>query len=82
MKKKLLIRLSSIQFAMLELRIYLDTHKDDSEALEMFNNYKEKYDSLVKEYEKEFGPLTVNGYNSDEWLCDPWPWDNDFNTES
>ena len=29
----------------------------------------------VIEFEKEYGPLTLNGYNSDEWLKDPWPWD-------
>lgn len=80
MKKKLLIRLSSMQFAMLEMRIFLDTHPNDDEALAMYNKYREKYKSLAKEFEEQFGPLTLNGYNSDEWLCDPWPWDNAFNS--
>lgn len=75
MKEKLLLRLSSVQFAMQEFRIYLDTHKDDIEALEMYNNYAKKYKTLKDEYEKEYGPLTLNGKNSDEWLKNPWPWD-------
>ena len=41
----------------------------------MLNDYKSKYKSVKAEFEKEYGPLTLNGYNSDEWLKDPWPWD-------
>ncbi len=70
-------RLSALQFAMWETRIYLDTHPCDEEAKEMLKNYREKFDKLRAEYEKEFGPLTLNGINSDEWLKDPWPWDNE-----
>lgn len=78
MKRKLLIRLSSMQFGMLETRMFLDTHPNDPEALEMFNKYFDKYKALAAEYESQFGPLTLNGINSDEWLNNPWPWDNDF----
>ena len=41
----------------------------------MLNDYKSKYKAVKAEFEKEYGPLTLNGYNSDEWLKDPWPWD-------
>ena len=75
MKEKLLTRLSSAQFAMFELRLFLDTHPGDKEATAMFEKYQSKYDALKKEYEEQFGPLTLNGKNSDEWLKDPWPWD-------
>ena len=81
MKKKLLTRLSAMQFAMLELRMFLDTHPDDEEAQELFNKYSEKYKALIKEFEANYGPLTLNGKNSDEWLENPWPWDADFNYE-
>ncbi len=75
MKEKLLKRLSAAQFAMYELRLFLDTHKDNKEALQMYDKYQSKYDVLKKEYEQQFGPLTLNGLNSDEWLKDPWPWE-------
>ncbi len=75
-KTKLLRRVSALGFAMQEFRLFLDTHPDDTDALELFNNYKKKYDAAKDEYEKEYGPLTLNGYNSDEWLKNPWPWDN------
>jgi spore coat protein JB len=75
MKEKLLMRLSASQFAMQELRLFLDTHPGDKEALSMFEKHQSKYSALKKEYEEQFGPLTLNGINSDEWLKDPWPWD-------
>ena len=75
MKEKLLIRLSSAGFAMYELRLFLDTHPGDKEAMQMLDKYKTKYEALKKEYEEQFGALTLNGANSDEWLKDPWPWD-------
>ena len=57
-KDKLLRRLSAMQFAMWEMREFLD-----------------------KEYEARFGPLTLNGANSDAWLQDPWPWEAGFDTD-
>ena len=77
MKEKLLNRLSAAQFAMYELRLFLDTHKDNKEAMQMYEKYQSKYDVLKKEYEEQFGPLTLNGINSDDWLKDPWPWEVD-----
>lgn len=77
-KDKMMRRLSALQFAMWEMRIYLDTHPDCPEAEKLFREYQEKYSALKKEYETQFGALTLNGKNSDDWLNDPWPWDADF----
>lgn len=78
MKQKLLMRLSSVQFCMLEMRQFLDTHPNDPEALEMYNKYIDRFNALKKEYEEQCGPLTLSGNNSDDWLKNPWPWDPDF----
>lgn len=78
-KTKMLRRLSAIGFAMYECRLFCDTHPDDADAAALLSSYKKKYDALKAEYEKQFGPLTLTGYNSDEWLRDPWPWDNSAN---
>lgn len=77
-KERLLRRLSALQFAMWEMRQFLDTHPGSPEGTKMFNEYQQKYEAVCKEYEKQFGPLTLNGENSDEWLKNPWPWDADF----
>lgn len=78
-KEKLLKRVAALNFAIYELRLFLDTHPNNQEAQEMMKSYKKKYLAVKEEYEKEYGPLTLNGYNSDEWLKDPWPWDNSAN---
>lgn len=78
-KDKLLKRVSTFGFAMHEYRLFLDTHPNDKEAMELFNNAEKKYAAAKEEYEKQFGPLTLNGLNSDDWLKDPWPWQNEAN---
>lgn len=78
-KEKLLARVSALDFAMHEYRLFCDTHPNNAEAQELFNSYKKKYELAKAEYEKQFGPLSLNGFNSDEWLQDPWPWENQAN---
>lgn len=78
-RDKLLARVSALGFAMHEYRLFCDTHPNNAEAQELFNTYKKKYELAKAEFEKQFGPLSLNGYNSDEWLQDPWPWDNSAN---
>lgn len=78
-KDKLLRRVSALGFAMYELRLFADTHPNNIDAIEMLNSYQNKYEAVKEEYEKLYGPLTLNGYNSDEWLMDPWPWENEAN---
>ncbi len=72
----MLLRLSSVQFAMWEMRVYLDTHLDNKEAQKLYKKYAKQYEELKEEFEEQFGPITLSDGNSDEWLKDPWPWDN------
>lgn len=74
-RKKLLQKLSAVQFAAWELHMYLDTHPCDTTANEMFRKYTEEAKMLKTEYEKKHGPLTVSSSYEADWLCDPWPWD-------
>ena len=74
-RKKLLQKLSAVQFAAWELHMYLDTHPCDTTANEMFRKYTEEAKMLKTEYEKKYGPLTVSSSYEADWLCDPWPWD-------
>ena len=74
-RSSLLQRLSSVQFALWETHVFLDTHPDNKQALEMHEEYMRKFKALRDEYEKAYGPLTLDGNNSDEWLKNPWPWD-------
>ena len=75
--------LQTMCFVLQELALYLDTHRDDKEALEVFRTFQKIYAQGRERYEKECGPLTHmsemnNGY---DWLNDPWPWEYAGNRE-
>lgn len=72
-----LSELQVLAFVIQELALYLDTHAEDEEALEMYRKYQAIYQESKRKYEKNCGPLThqapVDGPYS--WLDDPWPWE-------
>ncbi|MCH5316587.1 MAG: spore coat protein CotJB [Eubacterium sp.] len=74
-REQLLLRVSQAQFAMWEVRMYMDTHLDNAEARKLYEKYFNQFKMLKKEFEEKYGPLTLGENNSDEWLKDPWPWD-------
>ncbi len=78
-----LTELQTMAFVLHEMALYLDTHRDDKEALEVFHTFQKLYKKGREKYEKECGPLThmsamENGYT---WLNDPWPWEYAKNRE-
>ena len=76
-------QLQTLAFAIQELALYLDTHRNDIEALELYRNFQSLYEEESKKYETKYGPLTHNSLQSGEyqWLSDPWPWEYAFNRE-
>lgn len=72
-----LAELQTMAFAIQELALYLDTHRNDMEALEMYRAYQKMYAEGKKKYEKEYGPLNHLSESGEKyrWLDDPWPWE-------
>lgn len=73
-----LAELQALDFAMNELALYLDTHAEDTEAMELFQSYADLYRKGAAEYEKSHGPLKrmhaiQNGKYC--WKKGPWPWE-------
>ena len=79
----LLSQLQTVNFAVQELALYLDTHREDTEALELYRSYQELYAKLRRLYEEQCGPR--NHMHPQEgpyrWLDDPWPWEYCANRE-
>lgn len=76
--------LQVLAFAIQELALYLDTHRDDRDALELYQNYQEVYHKCMKEYTAQCRPLnhrTPSTGQSYQWLDDPWPWEYAANKE-
>lgn len=85
-KEKPITPLSELQalgFAVQELALYLDTHPQDQEALEVYREYQKLYSHCREEYRKQCGPLTHFQEHSGPygWLKDPWPWEYCKNKE-
>lgn len=78
-----LTELQVMAFAIQELALYLDTHRDDQEALELYRSYQKMYEEGRTAYEKMRGPLNHMSVEEGEyrWLCDPWPWEYAHNRE-
>ena len=73
-----LSELQAICFAAHELALYLDTHKDDKEAFEMFKSFLALKQEAKDRYIKKYGVICTDDLiNSDSftWTEDPWPWD-------
>jgi spore coat protein JB len=77
-------QLKTLAFAIQELALYLDTHREDREALELYQTFQEMYHKCVEEFTHNKGPLThktpTRG-NRYAWLDDPWPWEYCANKE-
>ena len=77
-------QLQTLAFMIQELALYLDTHKDDTEALELYRKYQRQYHTCMAENQKQTGPLT-HAMSGDgkayEWLDGPWPWEFSKNRE-
>lgn len=79
-----LTELQTLAFAVQELALYLDTHREDKEALELYQNYQKMYDRCQEEFRKKNGPLNhlrPSDAEDYEWLDDPWPWEYCKNKE-
>lgn len=70
--------LQVLNFAIQDLALYLDTHRDDLEALEVYRTYQQMYQQCREQYEAKYGPLNHKMPDHCEdyrWLDDPWPWE-------
>ncbi len=73
-----LSELQVLGFALHDLALYLDTHRDDKEALDVYRSYQKIYHKGMMEYNEQYGPMN-HGMPSNskeyDWLNDPWPWE-------
>ncbi len=76
--------LQTLGFVVQELALYLDTHREDREALDLYRAYQEMYHKGMMEYSKNCKPLTHSDPSKGpyRWLDDPWPWEYAANKEA
>ncbi|MDQ0087086.1 spore coat protein JB [Paenibacillus anaericanus] len=75
---EMLEKLQALDFVLVELNLYLDTHPDDLQAIEQFNQLTFERTNLANHFQQLYGPLQNFGraYSKFpwEWSKVPWPW--------
>lgn len=77
---RLLHEIQAVEFAAVDLTLYLDTHPTDLRALMDYNDISLQLRELKQAYETRYGPLCAfgtspGGVDRWHWIDDPWPWD-------
>ena len=68
--------IKSLDFAVIELGLYLNTHPDDERALCLHKEYCRQLKDIKDKYQKMYGPLSIYyPCNKWRWLEEPWPWE-------
>lgn len=78
-QRELLNKIRETTFALVDLNLYLDTHPNCKQALELFTSLAFTLESLKREYTTQYGPLKAMDVTNDtpfEWVSDKylWPW--------
>ncbi len=75
-RQEMIDQIKALDFAIIELGLYLDTHPEDQRALCMHREYTKQVKDLKDKYQKMYGPLTIfYPCNKWRWLEEPWPWE-------
>ena len=79
-RMQLLLKIQELSFVTVDLNLYLDTHPDDTRALDHYKKATEELHIQMKQYEEIYGPLSNFGHGMEtgrtwRWINNPWPWD-------
>ncbi|MBX6351708.1 MAG: spore coat protein CotJB [Thermoflavifilum sp.] len=76
--EQLMQELQALDFVLVELTLYLDTHPDDEQALAEFGQFARRRAAVAHQFESRFGPLLEFGRGPAParwtWCEGPWPW--------
>ena len=70
-------RICELEFALTDLNLYLDTHPDNKEALDMFTKLSATLKSLKYDYSVKCKALCVHDVPNAvpfQWASNKWPW--------
>ncbi|MFD0672967.1 spore coat protein CotJB [Cohnella sp. GCM10027633] len=70
--------MQAVDFALVELSLYLDTHPMDMQAVQQFNQLAQRRQQIAGAFELKHGPLMQFGHSFSrfpwQWVDTPWPW--------
>ncbi len=77
-KAKLLLKIYELNFAIIDLGLYLDLNKDNQDIYNTFKMYVKKFNEYKDEYEHKYNILCQDNIIKDtySWTNNPWPFEN------
>ena len=78
-EEKLFLELARICFAKHDVQLYLDLHPDDVSMIQLFNDYRERENNLLKMYEAKYTVINTDSSSLDQtpfvWATEKFPWE-------
>ena len=77
-EEQMLKDISVLNFVLVDLMLFLDTHPEDRGALEYYNHYLPIKEEMCREFASDFYPLTremADSNGSFRWQNAPLPWE-------
>lgn len=77
---ELLLNVDQTTFAAHELKLYLDVYPNDTNMINLYNEYQKMASEQIKAYERKYGPLLADSpsaNNTFSWEAYSWPWETE-----
>ncbi len=81
-KREMKKRIDALAFAIHEMVLFLDTHPENKQAMDMLRDFRRRRREAIANYESKFGCFVettadVNPTDYWHWLDSPWPWEKE-----
>ena len=77
---ELLLNVDQTTFAAHVLKLYLDVYPNDTNMINLYNEYQKRASEQIKAYERKYGPLLADSpsaNNTFSWEAYSWPWETE-----
>lgn len=81
-RDELLKRITALDFYIIDMHLYLNTHPTDRDALAKYNSAVSEVKELRELFTEQYGMLLANNTVSKypwQWINNPWPWQRSYN---
>ena len=83
-QQAMILNIQQIQFTLVDLNLYLNTHPMDKMSLTAYNTLHKQYHEMMMAYNMKFGPImnfghAPGGMEKFQWIDSPWPWQPEAN---
>lgn len=77
---EMLKKLMALDFYLVELSLFLNTHPNNQQALEDHNMTVREYQELKMDYVRRYGPLCIGCVSEYPWqyVETAWPWQIEY----